>query len=275
MMYTMNQYRESADYIAARLGDFRPEILMVLGTGLGFLGDRVENPVVIPYGEIPHFRTSTVSGHQGRFVCGTLAGKRVMVMQGRLHIYEGYDAYEVTYPVRVARLLGADKMVVTNAAGGVDKGYQVGDLMLISDHIRLFMPNPLIGPNFEEFGPRFCDMGDVYDKEYRAVAKKKAAELGLRLQEGVYFYFTGPQFETPAEIRMTRLLGGDAVGMSTVPEAIAANHAGMKILGISLITNMAAGILDEKLDGDHVEAAAAAARDSFAGLVLACLPELN
>lgn len=274
-MYTMQQYRESADYIAARLGDFRPEILMVLGTGLGFLGDHVENPVVIPYGEIPHFRTSTVSGHQGRFVCGILAGRRVMVMQGRLHIYEGYDAYEVTYPVRVARLLGADKLVVTNAAGGVDTNYRVGDLMLISDHIRLFMPNPLIGPNLEEFGPRFCDMSDVYDQEYRVIARRKAQELGIRLQEGVYFYFTGPQFETPAEIRMTRVMGGDAVGMSTVPEAIAANHAGMKILGISLITNMAAGILDEKLDGDHVEAAAVEARERFAGLVLACLPELK
>ena len=274
-MYTMEQYRKSANYIASKLGDFRPEVLMVLGTGLGFLGDRVENPIVIPYGDIPYFRTSTVDGHRGRFVCGTLAGKRVMVMQGRLHIYEGYDAYEVTFPVRVARLLGADKLVVTNAAGGVDERYKVGDLMLIRDHIRVFMPNPLIGPNLDEFGPRFCDMGNVYDKEYRAVAHAKAAELGMTLREGVYFYFTGPQFETPAEIRMTRILGGDAVGMSTVPEAIAANHAGMKILGISLITNMAAGILDEKLDGAHVEAAAAVARDKFAGLVLACLPELN
>ena len=221
-MYTMEQYRKSANYIASKLGDFRPEVLMVLGTGLGFLGDRVENPIVIPYGDIPYFRTSTVDGHRGRFVCGTLAGKRVMVMQGRLHIYEGYDAYEVTFPVRVARLLGADKLVVTNAAGGVDERYKVGDLMLIRDHIRVFMPNPLIGPNLDEFGPRFCDMGNVYDKEYRAVAHAKAAELGMTLREGVYFYFTGPQFETPAEIRMTRILGGDAVGMSTVPEAIAA-----------------------------------------------------
>ena len=266
-MYTMEQYRKSANYIASKLGDFRPEVLMVLGTGLGFLGDRVENPIVIPYGDIPYFRTSTVDGHRGRFVCGTLAGKRVMVMQGRLHIYEGYDAYEVTFPVRVARLLGADKLVVTNAAGGVDERYKVGDLMLIRDHIRVFMPNPLIGPNLDEFGPRFPDMSRAYDRDLQKLAVDTAEKLGIKLQQGVYCWFNGPCFESPAEIRMARIIGADAVGMSTVPETIVARHCGINVLGLSCITNMAAGILDQPLNHEEVMETGERVKDTFRKLV--------
>ncbi|MBR5245098.1 MAG: purine-nucleoside phosphorylase [Clostridia bacterium] len=259
----------------SEIGDFVPRVLMVLGSGLGYLAEEVENPVWIPYGEIPHFRQSTAPDHAGRFAIGMLAGVPVMVMQGRLHYYEGYTSQEVAYPVRVAKLLGVHSVVLTNAAGGVDLDYKVGDLMLMEDHIKFFDPDPLVGENLPEFGPRFCDMSFTYTPAYRAVAKEKAKELGIRLQEGVYFYCIGPQFETPAEIRAIRTLGANAVGMSTVHEAIAASHCGMKVLGVSLITNMAAGILQQKIDGAEVTAVANASKAQFSALLLACLPELK
>ncbi len=273
-MLTYENYQQSAHYIRQQIGQFQPEILLTLGSGLGFLADQAEDPIFVPYGQIPHFKTSTAPDHAGRFVFGRLAGRRVMIMQGRLHLYEGYDAQQVSYPVRVARLLGVETLVATNACGAVNTAYQVGDLMLISDHIRLFDPDPLIGPNLEQFGPRFCDMTYAYDPALRQIAREEAARLGIPLQEGVYFYFTGPQFETPAEIRAARLLGGDAVGMSTVPEVICANHCGMKVLGFSLVTNMAAGILDQRLDGVDVLEAADKAKDGFSALIRACLPRL-
>ncbi len=273
-MFTYEQYQESAAFLQKRLGEFQPELLLILGSGLGFLAGEVEGAVVIPYGEIPHFARSTAPDHAGRLVCGTLAGRRVMVMDGRFHIYEGYSAYQAAYPVRVAKLLGVQTMVVTNACGAINKSYQVGDVMLISDHIRLFDPNPLVGPNLPEFGPRFCDMTYAYDPACRKIAKEEADKLGMTLQEGVYFYFPGPQFETPAEIRAARVLGGDAAGMSTVPEVICANHCGIRVLGFSLVTNMAAGVLDQRLDGVDVLQAAERARDGFSALVRACLPRL-
>jgi len=270
-MFTYQDYAESADYIKSRLRDFSPAYLLVLGSGLGALAEQARNPVYIPYGEIPNFRPSTAPGHAGRFVCGELAGKPVMVMQGRMHFYEGYTAEEAAYPVRVARLLGAHTLVATNAAGGINLEYKAGDLVALNDFIRLGFTNPLIGKNIPEFGPRFPDMTYVFDREYLKLIKKIAEEQGVTLREGVYFYASGPQYETPAEIRAFRLLGADVVGMSTVPECVCAVHAGMRILGISLVTNMAAGVLDRPLTETEVFEQAGAARDRFSRLLLAFL----
>jgi purine-nucleoside phosphorylase len=273
-MFTFAQYEESAAAIRAKIGDFTPRVLLILGSGLGFLGDEVENAIAIDYEDIPHFKVSTVPDHVGRLVFGLLSGVPVMVMQGRMHYYEGYTAQEVSYPVRVAKLLGVTSMIVTNAAGAVNEGYRVGDLMLIADHIRIMGESPLRGENLPQFGLRFCDMTETYDPELRAMALEKAKAMGLRVQQGVYFYFPGPQFETPAEIRMARTMGGDAAGMSTVPEAIVAGHCGMKILGFTLVTNMAAGILPQPLSGEEVNIAAEAARERFSKLLLQCLPKM-
>ncbi|MDR2952710.1 MAG: purine-nucleoside phosphorylase [Treponema sp.] len=267
-MYEYQHYAESAEYVKSMLSDFRPSFLLILGSGLGVMGERVENPVHIPYGDIPHFKTSTAPGHAGRFVCGDLGGKPVMVMQGRFHVYEGYSAEEAAYPVRVARLLGAESMIVTNAAGGVNLNYKVGDLVALTDFIKFAFPNPLLGKNVPEFGPRFADMSAVFDKGYLKLIKECAAQQGITLREGVYFYATGPQYETPAEIRAFRTLGADVVGMSTVHECICAAHDGMKILGISLVTNMAAGVLDKPLSEEEVLTEAQAAQGRFSSLLL-------
>ena len=272
--YTQAQYRESAAALAEWLGEFRPEVLVILGSGLGSLGDEVENPIAVPYGDVPHMKHSTVPDHAGRFLFGTLAGRRAAVMQGRLHPYEGWSAADVSYPVRVARLLGAGMLLVTNAAGAVNTAFSPGDIMLITDHIQFLGVSPLRGPNLEDFGPRFPDMSHVYTPELQAAARRAARALGMRLREGVYLYFPGPQFETPAEIRAARLLGADAVGMSTVPEAITAAHCGMRVLGLTLCTNMAAGVLDQPLSGEEVLAAAAEARPRFTALVRACLEQV-
>ena len=269
--YSFAQYRQSADVLAERLGAFRPEVLLILGSGLGALGDRVEEPILVPYGDEPHMKCSTAPDHQGRFVFGSLAGRRVAVMQGRLHTYEGWSFADVSYPVRVLRLLGAETLIVTNAAGAVNTAFSAGDLMLITDHIKLFGVSPLWGPNPEEFGPRFPDMSRVYTPSLQEAARQAAQELNIPLRQGVYMYFPGPQYETPAEVRAARLLGADAVGMSTVPEAITAAHCGMKVLGFTLCTNMAAGVLDQPLSGEEVIAAGQAAAPRFAALVTACL----
>jgi len=270
-MFTYQDYTESADYIKSRLRGFSPAYLLILGSGLGALAEQAQNPIYIPYGEIPHFKTSTAPGHAGRFVCGGLGGRPVMIMQGRMHIYEGYTAEEAAYPVRVAKLLGAHTLIATNAAGGVNLEYRAGDLVALNDFVKLSFPNPLIGKNIPEFGPRFPDMTYVFDRDYLKLIKKIAAEQGLTLREGVYFYATGPQYETPAEIRAFRLLGADLVGMSTAPECICAAHAGMRILGISLVTNMAAGVLDKPLSETEVIEAANAAADRFSRLLLTFL----
>ena len=272
--FTYDDYCESADMIASHLGSFRPEVLLVLGSGLGFLGEQVEDPVFLPYAGIPHFHASTAPGHEGRFVFGTLRGKRVAVMQGRMHCYEGYTMEDAAYAVRVIRLLGAKTMIVTNAAGAVNTDYQAGDLMLISDHIKLFDFGPLWGPNIEEFGTRFPDMSNVYSPRLRALAKDVAREQALSLQEGVYMYFPGPQFETPAEVRAARILGADAVGMSTAPEATAAAHCGYEILGVTLCANMAAGVLPQPLSGEEVNEMAEQSAPRFSALILGCLEKL-
>ena len=274
MAYTFEQYQESADYIRSRIGAFVPRVAMVLGSGLGFLGDAVENAVTVGYGEIPHFKSSTAPGHKGQLVFGTLSGQTVAVMQGRIHHYEGYSFDDVSYAVRVLRLLGCEILILTNAAGCVNTDWKAGELMLITDHIKLGSDSPLRGENIPEFGVRFPDMSRVYTPRLQDVARKVAAEQNTILREGVYFYYHGPQYETPAEIRALRILGADATGMSTVPEAIVARHAGMEILGVSLLSNMAAGILDQPLSEEEVLAAAAAAREKFSALILGCLNEL-
>ena len=272
--FTFADYQESADYLRAQLAGFAPEALLVLGSGLGFLGEQVESPVYVRYGDIPHFHASTAPGHEGRFVFGTLRGRRVAVMQGRMHCYEGYTMEDAAYAVRVIRLLGAKTMIVTNAAGAVNTEYSAGDLMLISDHIKLFDFGPLWGPNIEEFGTRFPDMSNVYTPRLRALAKEVAQAQGLALREGVYMYFPGPQFETPAEVRAARVLGADAVGMSTAPEAIAAAHCGYEILGVTLCANMAAGVLAQPLCGEEVNEMAEQSAPRFSALILGCLERL-
>ena len=274
MSFTYADYKKSADYLRERIGDLIPKTLMVLGSGLGFMGDVVEDPIAVPYGDIPNFKPSTAPGHKGQLVFGTLHGCPVAVMQGRMHHYEGYSYEEVSYAVRVLKLLGAETMIVTNAAGCVNTAWNVGELMLITDHIKIFMESPLRGPNVDEFGPRFPDATRLYTPALREVARRKAGELGVTLREGVYMYFPGPQYETPAEVRLARTLGADAVGMSTAPEVIVAGHCGMKVLGFTLLSNMAAGILDQPLTEGEVLAAANLAKETFSALVLACLEEL-
>jgi len=270
-MATQTQYEESAAYLRARLHGFTPEFLMILGSGLGELGDMAENAVAVSYEEIPHFKTSTAPSHRGRLLFGMLAGRRVAVMQGRTHYYEGYSFADVSFPVRVLRLLGAETLVVTNAAGGVNTSFHVGDIMLITDHIKFFDESPLRGPNIPAFGARFSDMSFVYSPALRETARRAAAENHMVLREGVYFYMPGPQYETPAEIRAIRTLGGDTVGMSTVPEVITAAHAGMNVLGFSLVSNMAAGILPKPLTEQEVIEAGKAAKEKFSALLLGCL----
>lgn len=262
-MFRYADYEESAAYLRERLDGFSPRILIVLGSGLGGLGDAAGNARAVPYEEIPHFPRSTAPGHKGRLIAGEISGVPVLLMQGRFHVYEGYSAEEVSFPVRVAKLLGVRTVILTNAAGGLDPDYRPGDFMLISDFIRLPFPNALIGPNMDEFGTRFPDMSRVFPPELRAAAREAAEGLGFTPREGVYYYCTGPGFETPAEIRAFRILGADAVGMSTVHEAMTAVHAGMEVLGISLITNMAAGISDRPISGEEVNAAAEAAAALF------------
>ena len=272
--YVFQQYQESAEALRRRLNGFVPRVLLILGSGLGELGGEVEDPVVVPYEEVPHMKRSTAPGHQGRFLFGTLSGQKVAVMQGRLHAYEGWSFADAAYPIRVLRLLGAETLVVTNAAGAVNDAFDVGDIMLITDHIKLFAPSPLTGPNVEEFGPRFPDMTHVYTPALQEAAREAAEKLDLRLRKGVYMYFPGPQYETPAEIRAARILGADAVGMSTVPESIAAAHCGMKVLGFTLCTNLAAGVLDQPLSGEEVIEAGKLAAPRFTALVKACLEQV-
>jgi purine-nucleoside phosphorylase len=251
MSMTIEKIQNATDFLKEKYSK-TPRIGLILGSGLGVLADEIENPVKIPYNEIPEFPISTVEGHAGQLVFGIVEGVEVVAMQGRFHFYEGYGMDKVTFPVRVMKELGVDMLIVTNAAGGVNESFEAGDLMIISDHINFTGTNPLIGPNDSKFGPRFPDMSEAYTKDLRNAAKEIAARLNIDVKEGVYFGFSGPVYETPAEIGMVRTLGGDAVGMSTVPEVIVARHSGLKVLGISCITNMAAGILDQPLSHEEV-----------------------
>nr|WP_226375412.1 purine-nucleoside phosphorylase [Effusibacillus dendaii] len=269
----MNQIDESASVIRKQISG-TPKIGLVLGSGLGILAEEVENAVTIPYDTIPHFPVSTVEGHAGQFVFGRFAGQMVAMMQGRFHFYEGYSVGQVTFPIRVMKRLGIDTAVITNASGGINKDFAAGDLMLIRDHINLTGQNPLIGPNHPELGVRFPDMSNAYDRDLRELAHRLANQLSIPLQEGVYAGLTGPSYETPAEIRMLRQLGADAVGMSTVPEVIVAKHMGMRVLGISCISNLAAGILDQPLSHQEVMETAERVKESFSRLVREIVREL-
>lgn len=251
MSTLMNHVNETVQYIYGRTA-YRPEIAIILGSGLGSLGDKLLDADVIPYEELPHWKSSTAPGHNGRLIFGMLGGKQVVCMQGRLHYYEGYTMEDTTYPIRVMAKLGIKNLLLSNAAGGINTEFTPGTLMLITDHINFLGRNPLMGPNEADFGVRFCDMSYAYAPRLREIALKAASELGQHLEQGVYVATTGPSYETPAEIRMFRIWGASAVGMSTVPEVIVANHSGMNVMGISCITNMAAGVLDQKLTEEEV-----------------------
>lgn len=266
----MNYMEKISESIASikEKSDYIPQIGLILGSGLGSLADTIENPIKIKYEDIPNFPKSTVEGHAGQLVIGELDGKIVIAMQGRFHFYEGYPLRDVTFPVRVMIGLGVDSLIVTNAAGGVNTEFEPGDLMIITDHINYTGQNPLMGENLDELGPRFVDMSNSYDKEYIEIAKESAKKQGLDIKTGVYTWFTGPTYETAAEVKMARILGGDAVGMSTVPEVIVANHQGIKSLGISCITNMATGILDQPLRHDEVVETSTRVKEDFEKLLL-------
>lgn len=265
MMDEMKRIDEAAAKVLAVCG--KADIGVILGSGLGDYAEALEDAVKLPYSEIPGFPRSTVAGHAGMWCCGTLYGKRVVMMQGRFHYYEGYGMKDVTLPVRVMQKIGVKTLIVTNAAGGVNLGYHPGELMVIGDIFSMTAQNPLIGPNLDAFGPRFPDMSCAFDQELRALAHECANEQGFALREGVYAQMTGPTYETPAEIRMLRTLGADAVGMSTVPEVIVARHGGMRVLGISCITNMAAGILDQPLNHAEVTETANRVKGQFRSLL--------
>ena len=272
----MEQIQEAAQYIRTKL-NLKPKLAMILGSGLGALAEMVDQPTIVRYHDIPHFPQSTVQGHSGQFVIGALSGIPVMIMQGRVHYYEGYSPSQITFPIRVRKLLGIEKLVVTNAAGGINRSFNAGELMLIDDHINFIGMagnHPLRGPNLAEFGTRFPDMSQAYDRQYKALAIEKAKELGIPFHKGVYCCISGPTFETPAELRFLQTIGVDAIGMSTAPEVTVARHAGIRVLGISSITNMTS------LDGEH-EATHEEVMDygnqvaaSLKALLLKVIPEL-
>ncbi|MBC2576483.1 purine-nucleoside phosphorylase [Peptostreptococcus canis] len=258
--------QESVNYINSKI-NCKPEIVLILGSGLGDLADEVENPTIISYKDIPNFKSSNVEGHKSQLVIGKFYGKNVLIMQGRFHYYEGYSQAEITYPIRVFKEMEIDKILVTNAAGGCNKDFKPGDLMIIKDHINFSGRNPLIGPNDEKEGPRFPDMSEAYSKKGIELIKKCAEELNIVIKEGVYMFFSGPSYETPSEIKMASILGADAVGMSTVPEVIVSKYCGMEVFGISCITNMAAGITYKPLNHKEVIETTKVAKEKFSGLV--------
>lgn len=271
----MRQKMEEAKQYIESKTSHKPTIGLVLGSGLGVLAEEIENPTVIPYGEIPHFTTSTVVGHKGQLVIGNLQGKCVIAMQGRFHYYEGHGLDAVTFPIRVMKAMGVETIIVTNAAGGINTDFASGNLMIIKDHINFTFRNPLIGPNDETLGVRFPDMSEAYSRDLRDLAKEVARDLGVEVREGIYLGLIGPSYETPAEIRMFRTLGADAVGMSTVPEVIVARHMGMNVLGISCISNMAAGILPQPLSHEEVMETTERVKNQFLALVKGVLARMK
>ena len=256
-MIKLENINAAADVIRQRIGDIRPQVGIVLGSGLGKLADTIRNPIVIPYRDLPYFPVSTAIGHKGNYIVGDLGGKKVIAMQGRIHYYEGYGMEEVTLPIQVMKVLGIQYLFVSNAAGGTNLSFKVGDLMIIKDHINL-LPNPLIGPNIDEFGPRFPDMTRPYDPSIIRLAEKIAGEEGISVRKGVYVGCSGPSYETPAEYRYFRAIGADAVGMSTVPEVIVARHSSIPVFGMSVITDVAHATDDEEYvtDGEAIVKAA-------------------
>ena len=262
----LEKIQQTADFLRQRAGEM-PKLAIILGTGLGNLVDHIDDKLYIPYSEIPNFPVSTVQGHSGNLIFGKMGGKPVIAMQGRFHYYEGYDMKTVTFPVRVFKALGVETLFVSNAAGGMNKEFRVGDVMIITDHINLFPENPLRGKNYEELGPRFPAMTEAYDRKLVALADSIGAEKGLRLMHGVYVGTTGPTFETPAEYEYFRVIGGDAVGMSTVPEVIVAAHAGMRVFGISVITDRGGKDVTEVPTHEEVQKAAVKAQPTVEAIV--------
>jgi purine-nucleoside phosphorylase len=279
-MTYFDQVSEAAAFLRAKLGSLSPRIGIVLGSGLGAVADAVADPVIVPYAEIPHFPQSTVAGHTGRIVAGCLAGVPVVVMQGRVHFYEGYTPQQVTFPMRVLGALGLRAVALTNAAGGIQEGYRVGQLVALADHINLMGWNPLVGPNEPRFGfcpnagLRFFDMTEAYSQRFRTLAKQAAAAEGFALEEGVYLAVSGPCFETPAEIRAFRTLGATLVGMSTVPETIVARHMGLEVLGLSCVTNLAAGLGATQLSHEEVFEAGRQVEHRLARLFERLVPQM-
>ena len=267
-------YEKTADYVKSR-APFAPELGLILGSGLGPLAKQIENPVEIDYRDIPNFLVSTAPDHAGKLIFGTLEGKKLVCMSGRFHSYEGYDFEQLAIPVRLFKLLGVKQLIVTNAAGGVNEGYRPGDIMVISDHIKLNGASPMRGKNLPEFGDRFFDVSRMYTPRLRELALRLAKDTALRVHEGVYFFMPGPQFETPAEIRAIRLLGGDAVGMSTVTEALTAAHCGIELLGFSVITNMAAGMLDQPLTTEEVSETGRMIEERFSAYLKSVIREMR
>ena len=265
-MHQIDEILQAKEFIQQRTA-ITPVVGIILGSGLGDFADTLDEAVHIPYNEIPFFARSEAVGHANELVIGQLGGKKVVAMKGRFHYYEGFSLDQVTFPVRVMKALGVEKLIITNACGAVNTAFVPGDLMLISDHINLTANNPLMGPNNPELGVRFLDVSEVYNKKFRKIAKEVALANNITLQEGVYAWWTGPTYETPAEVRMIRILGADAVGMSTVPEALIAHHSGIETIGISCLTNMACGILDQPLGHDEVIETAARVKNKFIKLI--------
>ena len=272
-MNNMDKVNESVKYIREIIKK-EPKIGIILGSGLGGLGEGIENPITINYKDIPNFPVSTVEGHKGQLIIGELGNKYIMAMQGRFHYYEGYPLEQVVFPIRVMAGLGITNLIVTNAAGGVNENLRSGDLMVINDHINFTGKNPLVGKNLDKFGPRFVDMTYAYDRDLINLSKDVGRELNILLKEGVYMWFSGPTYETPAEVKLARFLGASAVGMSTVPEVIVAVHGGIKVLGISCITNMAAGILDKPLKHEEVMEASLKVKGKFEKLIMGILDRI-
>ena len=272
-MTYIDKIKEAASYLSSKTNDI-PKIAIILGTGLGELINHISDTQIIDYKDIPYFPISTVEGHSGKMIFGTLGGKRVMAMQGRFHYYEGYDMKDVTFPVRVMQSLGIQKLFVSNAAGGMNKEFKVGDVMIITDHINLFPENPLRGRNYEELGPRFPSMTEAYSNSLIKKADQVAVDQNIRVMHGVYVGTPGPTFETPAEYEYFRIIGGDAVGMSTVPEVIVANHAGMEVFGISVITDLGGKDIKEEPSHEEVQKAALKAQPKMTAIIKGMLESL-
>ena len=274
MQFGYTDFKKSADSILEKI-DYSPEIAIILGSGLGPLAREIENPVEIDYGDIPNFLISTVEDHAGKLILGTLEGRKVVCMSGRFHYYEGYDFEQLVVPIRVFKLLGARATILTNAAGAINTSFSPGEAMIITDHIKLMGASPLRGPNIPEFGPRFFSVNDMYSRELIDIAREASEHTELTVHEGVYFYCGGPQYETPAEIRAMRILGADAVGMSTATEAVTAAHCGMPLLAVSLLTNMAAGVVDNPPSSEEVLETAALASKKLIGYLKEILARME
>lgn len=270
----MKKFIETTNYLKEKIPNM-PEIAIILGSGLGILGEEMTDKIIIPYKDIPNFPVSTVAGHKGELIVGKLNNVNIMIMNGRFHYYEGYQLSEVTYPIRIFKLLGIKTVILTNAAGGINLNFQKGDLMIIEDQLSFFAESALRGPNLEEFGERFIDMSNIYDKDYIEILKPIVKKITGKCHTGTYAYMKGPTYETPAEIKALRILGADAVGMSTVPEAVVCRHCQIKCIGITCITNMASGISNEVLSHEDVKETALKARDNFKKVIMELITKIN